>query len=72
METRQERRGLPNSRLDPYGILAGKFFDEPSFVMVEKDNSLLHSRQATELLDLSPDTVNELASKNTLPAVKRG
>ena len=40
--------------------------------MVEKDNSLLNSRQATELLDLSPDTVNELASKNTLPAVKRG
>jgi excisionase family DNA binding protein len=55
-----------------YGILAGKFFAEPSFVVVEKDNSLLNSRQATELLDLSPDTVNELANKNTLPAVKRG
>ena len=38
----------------------------------EKDETLLNSRQAAELLDLSPDTVNELARKNTLPAVKRG
>ena len=41
-------------------------------VVAEKDDALLNSRQAAELLDLSPDTVNELARKNTLPAVKRG
>jgi len=40
--------------------------------VAEKDDSLLNSRQAADLLDLSPDTVNELARKNTLPAVKRG
>jgi excisionase family DNA binding protein len=40
--------------------------------VAEKDDALLNSRQATELLDLNPDTVNELARKNTLPAVKRG
>ena len=37
-------------------------------VVAEKDDALLNSRQAAELLDLSPDTVNELARKNTLPA----
>jgi len=40
--------------------------------VAEKDDILLNSRQAAEMLDLSPDTVNELARKNTLPAVKRG
>ena len=40
--------------------------------MAEKDDSLLNSRQAADLLNLSPDTVNELARKNTLPAIKRG
>jgi len=48
------------------------FFDEASLVVAEKDDTLLNSRQAADLLDLSPDTVNELARKNTLPAVKRG
>jgi excisionase family DNA binding protein len=40
--------------------------------MGEKEDTLLNSRQAAEILDLSPDTVNELARKQTLPGVKRG
>jgi excisionase family DNA binding protein len=58
--------------LRAYGILAGKFFTDLGVVVAEKDDILLNSRQAAELLDLSPDTVNELARKNSLPAVKRG
>jgi excisionase family DNA binding protein len=40
--------------------------------MGEKEETLLNSRQAAEILDLSPDTVNELARKHTLPGIKRG
>jgi excisionase family DNA binding protein len=40
--------------------------------MGEKDDTLLNSRQAAEMLDLSPDTVNELARKHSLPGIKRG
>lgn len=40
--------------------------------MAEKEDILLNSRQAAEILDLSPDTVNELARKHTLPGMKRG
>ena len=40
--------------------------------MREKEETQLSSRQAAEMLDLSPDTVNELARKNTLPGTKRG
>jgi len=40
--------------------------------MVEKDDVLLTSRQAAEILDLSPDSVNELARRQALPGVKRG
>jgi excisionase family DNA binding protein len=40
--------------------------------MGEKEDTLLNSRQAAEILDLSPDTVNELARKQVLPGVKRG
>jgi excisionase family DNA binding protein len=40
--------------------------------MGEKDDILLNSRQAAEMLDLSPDTVNELARKHSLPGMKRG
>ena len=40
--------------------------------MAEKDDVLLNSRQAAEILDLSPDTVNELARRHALPGVKRG
>ncbi len=40
--------------------------------MEEKEEVLINSRQAAALLELSPDTVNELARKNVLPGVKRG
>jgi excisionase family DNA binding protein len=40
--------------------------------MGEKEDTLLNSRQAAEILNLSPDTVNELARKHTLPGTKRG
>ncbi|HJY82448.1 MAG TPA: helix-turn-helix domain-containing protein [Candidatus Binatia bacterium] len=40
--------------------------------MGDKEETLLNSRQAAEILDLSPDTVNELARKHTLPGIKRG
>jgi excisionase family DNA binding protein len=40
--------------------------------MAEKDDTLLNSREAAEMLDLSPDTVNELARKQALPGTKRG
>jgi excisionase family DNA binding protein len=40
--------------------------------MLDPDEMLLNSREAAEILDCSPDTVNELARKSVLPAVKRG
>lgn len=40
--------------------------------MTERNDVLLNSRQAAEILDLSPDTVNELARRQALPGVKRG
>lgn len=40
--------------------------------MVDKDDVLLNSKEVAEILDLSPDTVNELARKSVLPAFKRG
>ena len=41
--------------------------------MEENEEVLLNSRQAAALLELSPDTVNEVARKNNvLPGVKRG
>ena len=40
--------------------------------MEDKEEVLLNSRQVAALLELSPDTVNELARKNVLPGVKRG
>ncbi len=40
--------------------------------MVERDEELLNSRQVAVILDLSPDTVNEFARKNILPAFKKG
>jgi len=40
--------------------------------MGEKEDTLLNSRQAAEILNLSPDTVNELARKHALPGMKRG
>ena len=40
--------------------------------MGDKDEILLNSKEVAEILDLSPDTVNELARKSVLPAFKRG
>jgi len=40
--------------------------------MLDIEDSLLNSKEVAELLDCSPDTVNELARKNILPAFKRG
>ena len=33
---------------------------------------MLNSKEVAEILDLSPDTVNELARKSVLPAFKKG
>jgi excisionase family DNA binding protein len=40
--------------------------------MADKDDVLLNSREVAFLLDLSPDTVNEFARRNVLPAFKKG
>jgi excisionase family DNA binding protein len=40
--------------------------------MTERDEILLNSKEVAQILDLSPDTVNELARKSVLPAFKRG
>jgi len=40
--------------------------------MVDKDDILLNSREVAFLLDLSPDTVNEFARRNIIPAFKKG
>jgi excisionase family DNA binding protein len=40
--------------------------------MLEREEELLNSRQVAVILDLSPDTVNEFARKNILPAFKKG
>jgi excisionase family DNA binding protein len=41
-------------------------------IMQDKEDMLLNSKEVAEMLDLSPDTVNELARKSVLPAFKRG
>lgn len=40
--------------------------------MLDTDDALLNSKEVAEILDLSPDTVNELARKSVLPAMKKG
>ena len=40
--------------------------------MLDTEDSLLNSRDVAEILDCSPDTVNELARKSILPAFKKG
>ena len=40
--------------------------------MADKDDILLNSREVAFLLDLSPDTVNEFARRNIIPAFKKG
>jgi len=39
---------------------------------MERDDAILNSRDVAEILDLSPDTVNEYARKSILPAIKKG
>ncbi len=41
-------------------------------VVTENKDRFLTSREAAYILDLSPDTVNELARKSVLPAFKQG
>jgi excisionase family DNA binding protein len=40
--------------------------------MFDAEDSLLNSKEVAEILDCSPDTVNELARKSILPAFKKG
>ena len=40
--------------------------------MLYADDAVLNSKEVAEILDLSPDTVNELARKSVLPAFKKG
>ena len=40
--------------------------------MLDVEDNLLNSKEVAELLDCSPDMVNELARKSILPAFKRG
>lgn len=39
---------------------------------MEKDDTVLNSRDVAQILDMSPDTVNEFARKSILPAFKKG
>jgi excisionase family DNA binding protein len=41
-------------------------------VMLDREEELLNSKQVAVILDMSPDTVNEFARKNILPAFKKG
>jgi excisionase family DNA binding protein len=40
--------------------------------MLDAEESLLNSKEVAEILDCSPDTVNELARKSVLPGIKKG
>jgi excisionase family DNA binding protein len=40
--------------------------------MLNTEDSVLNSKEVAEILDCSPDTVNELARKSILPAFKKG
>lgn len=39
---------------------------------MDRSDEVLNSKDVAELLDMSPDTVNEYARKKILPAFKRG
>lgn len=39
---------------------------------MERDDGILNSKEVARLLDLSPDTVNELARRDVIPAFKKG
>ena len=40
--------------------------------MLGRDDSYMNSKDVARILDVSPDTVNELARKHLLPAFKQG
>ena len=40
--------------------------------MFNRDDTYLNSKEVAQILDVSPDTVNELARKHVLPAFKQG
>jgi hypothetical protein len=44
----------------------------PGESIVDREEELLNSKQVAVILDMSPDTVNEFARKNILPAFKKG
>jgi len=37
---------------------------------MERDDAMLNSKEVAQILDLSPDTVNEFARKSILPGIK--
>jgi excisionase family DNA binding protein len=39
---------------------------------MDRDDAILTSKDVAQILDLSPDTVNEYARKSMLPAFKKG
>ena len=39
---------------------------------MDRDETILNSKDVACILDLSPDTVNEFARKSILPAFKKG
>lgn len=39
---------------------------------MEREDTILNSKDVAIILDLSPDTVNEFARKSILPAFKKG
>lgn len=40
--------------------------------VMDRDDAILNSKDVAQILDLSPDTVNEFARKSILPAFKKG
>ena len=40
--------------------------------MLDRDDIHLNSKEVAQILDVSPDTVNEFARKHLLPAFKQG
>jgi len=57
---------LDSTNFFTYGFVLG------GAIVLERDEELLNSKQVAMILDMSPDTVNEFARKNILPAFKKG
>ena len=45
---------------------------ERTHSMLNRDDIYLNSKEVAQILDVSPDTVNEFARKHLLPAFKQG